>query len=346
MSCSKKQDSPDTGAAGTSTKTSRLDKHASISSKYESSNKYDEDFDDFDPRGTLSSSKTGPSAAGINQMDLFVPSFIDMFDAPVSFPTDNNPTSLNKVQSEVDLFAGADFVSATPEPEAGKSPVPQTNVDLFASQPTPAVSSPIDFFVAPDPVTQPGNDASKSDTASNIVDPFTAVFGGSNPLGALASQTDPLSINSDKNSPNDENGGKINESLMETKSPPKKEAFQVKSGIWADSLSRGLFDLNITARKCFFIDNLLLLFSATCLDDKLSLIFTPEAKKVNLADVGIVGGLTDGSEEKDKGLLPSLYMGSTTGVGSGAFTTSASMSDDDFFSSLSSQQYEYGGSQK
>jgi len=28
----------------------------------------------------------------------------------------------------------------------------------------------------------------------------------------------------------------------------KKENFQVKSGIWADSLSRGLIDLNITAR--------------------------------------------------------------------------------------------------
>ena len=30
---------------------------------------------------------------------------------------------------------------------------------------------------------------------------------------------------------------------------PRKETFQVKSGIWADSLSRGLIDLNLTARK-------------------------------------------------------------------------------------------------
>ncbi|KAL3645959.1 hypothetical protein CASFOL_011139 [Castilleja foliolosa] len=322
---SKKQDSPATRAAGTSTKNSQLDKHASVSSNNESSNKYDGDFDDFDPRGTLSSK----SSAGSNQVDLFGPNFIDMFDAPVPVPTDNKPTSLNKVQSEVDLFADADFVSATPEPEAGKSPVPQTNVDLFASQPTPSVSSPIDFFATPDPATPPGNDASKPDTASNVVDPFAAVpmnnFNVSDSLGTLASQTDPLSIKSDKISPNDGNGGKNNESLVATESPPKKEAFQVKSGIWADSFNRGLFDLNITA----------------------------PAKKVNLADVGIVGGLTDGSEEKDKGHLPSFYMGSAMGVGSGAgksaFTstlTSTSMSDDDFFSSLSNQQYQYGGSQK
>ncbi|XP_039848970.1 clathrin interactor EPSIN 1-like isoform X3 [Panicum virgatum] len=36
-------------------------------------------------------------------------------------------------------------------------------------------------------------------------------------------------------------------SMSESKSDVKKGAFQVKSGIWADSLSRGLIDLNITA---------------------------------------------------------------------------------------------------
>ncbi|KAK6116846.1 hypothetical protein DH2020_049412 [Rehmannia glutinosa] len=312
---SKGQSSSATGASETSTKTSAMDKNAPVSSKNASSDKYDEDFDDFDPRGTSSSK---PSA-GSNQVDLFGQNLVDLLDAPVSIPTDK-PTSLDNFSSEVDLFAGADFVSATPEPEAGKSPVPQTNVDLFASQPTPAVSTTIDFFAAPDPVSQLDNESSKSDPTSNIVDPFAAVpmnnFDGSIPMGAITSQTDPLSTVSDVKSPDDENHGNINESLMETKSPPKKEAFQVKSGIWADSLSRGLIDLNITAPK-----------------------------KVNLADVGIVGGLTDGSDEKDKGPLPTFSMGRAMGVGSGvgksAFTSTSTTSDDFF-----SQQYQFGSFQK
>jgi len=38
------------------------------------------------------------------------------------------------------------------------------------------------------------------------------------------------------------------------------------------------------------------------------------AKKVNLADIGIVGGLSDGSDEK---AMPSWTMGTTSGLGMG-----------------------------
>ncbi|XP_022030803.1 ubiquitin carboxyl-terminal hydrolase 6-like [Helianthus annuus] len=41
------------------------------------------------------------------------------------------------------------------------------------------------------------------------------------------------------------------------------------------------------------------------------------AKKVDLTDVGIVGGLSIGVEEKHKGLPNSLYMGRAIGTGSG-----------------------------
>lgn len=42
------------------------------------------------------------------------------------------------------------------------------------------------------------------------------------------------------------------------------------------------------------------------------------AKKVNLADIGIVGGLSDGSDEKEKGLPTSAaYMGRAMGTGTG-----------------------------
>lgn len=86
------------------------------------------------------------------------------------------------------------------------------------------------------------------------------------------------------------------------------------------------------------------------------------AKKVNLADVGIVGGLTDGTEEKDKAALASFYMGRAMPMGAGSgFTSMATTTNDNFFSSLSSQssttndnffsslsgqQYQYGSFQK
>lgn len=65
------------------------------------------------------------------------------------------------------------------------------------------------------------------------------------------------------------------------------------------------------------------------------------ATKVNLADIGIVGGLTDGSAETDKGPLPSFYMGQAMGAGSGAgrppftetSTSAPTTTIDDFFSS-------------
>lgn len=72
---------------------------------------------------------------------------------------------------------------------------------------------------------------------------------------------------------------------------------------------------------------------------------------MNLADVGIVGGLSDGIiEEKEKGPTTSYYMGRAMGAGSGlgksGFTSQGSAGDD-FFSSLSSgQPYQYGGFQK
>ena len=72
-------------------------------------------------------------------------------------------------------------------------------------------------------------------------------------------------------------------------------------------------------------------------------MFVVAAKKVDLSDVGIVGGLSAGTEEKDKGLPNSLYMGRAMGTGSGlgkstGYSTSATADMDDFFSSLSFQK--------
>nr|AFK49429.1 unknown [Lotus japonicus] len=109
-------------------------------------------------------------------------------------------------------------------------------------------------------------------------------------------------------------------SLADSKVSPKKDAFQVKSGIWAESLSRGLIDLNISAPK-----------------------------KVSLADVGIVGGLSDGFDEKEKGTPPpSFYMGRAMGSGSGLGMSGVPSSQpgtgDDIFSNWGGHQF--GGFQK
>ncbi|XP_073122664.1 clathrin interactor EPSIN 1 isoform X2 [Henckelia pumila] len=305
--------------ASTTTKTSLPDKSASVtsqSSNVQTDKFVDDDFEDFDPRGTSSAK---PSA-GSNQVDLFGQNFVgDLLDAPISSSTDKF-TSEND-PSEVDLFADAAFVSATPQPQVEKLPRPQTNVDLFASQPAPAVSSPMDFFATPEPAPQHDSNASKSDAANDTFDPFAAIplnnFDGFASISSINSHTYPSSTASNQSSYSEGSHGNANGSPLETKSPPKKDAFQVKSGIWADSLSRGLIDLNITAPK-----------------------------KVNLADVGIVGGLTDGTEEKEKGPLPSFYQGRAMGIGSGlgrsSVASTTSTNNDDFFSGLSSQQYEFG----
>ncbi|CAI9771735.1 unnamed protein product [Fraxinus pennsylvanica] len=319
---SKDQDSVAASASKTSTKTSKPDKYAAAASQSSSvaSNNYDDDFDDFDPRGTTSAK----TPAGSNQVDLFGQNLIgDLLDSPVPVPMAKS--DLNNDKSEVDLFADADFVSATPQSEVRKAPDPQGNVDLFASQPapSPAVSSTFDFFAAPDPAPQPDNNASKSDATTNIVDPFAAVplnnFDHSDPFSSFTSHTGPISTASTERSSNDGSNANGNGTSVDTKPVPKKDPFQVKSGIWADSLSRGIIDLNISAPK-----------------------------KINLADVGIVGGLSDGSEEKDKGPVTSFNMGRAMGSGSGlgksGFTSTTG--GDNFFSNLGSQQYDFSSFQK
>lgn len=66
---------------------------------------------------------TEPSS-GSQQVDLFGQDLIgDLMDVPVSVPTDKS-NSLDNDPSEVDLFADAAFVSATPQPAAEKKPEP------------------------------------------------------------------------------------------------------------------------------------------------------------------------------------------------------------------------------
>ncbi|GJM93201.1 hypothetical protein PR202_ga09742 [Eleusine coracana subsp. coracana] len=156
-------------------------------------------------------------------------------------------------------------------------------------------------------------------SSAALFDPFAAIpmksFDGSDSFGTFSSNTGsvptepkqnpPRGIKSSEHSPSEKlNSGAftsqtesptasamkpINKSPTKleppstsaTKSDVKEGSFQVKSGIWADSLSRGLINLNIASPK-----------------------------KADLSDVGVVGRLSNGSSEK-------RYNGTTMGTGSG-----------------------------
>ncbi|GLT57218.1 hypothetical protein SLA2020_302060 [Shorea laevis] len=138
-------------------------------------------------------------------------------------------------------------------------------------------------------------------------------------FGSFTSLYDTVSKEPKQNPANDDNLNNLTVKSLEDPKPPQKDTFQVKSGIWADSLSRGLIDLNITAPK-----------------------------KVNLADVGIVGGLSD-TDEREKGPPTSFYMGTAMGSGSGLGRTGYSSSQatgDNLFSTLGGQHYHFNGLKK
>nr|KJB27271.1 hypothetical protein B456_004G288200 [Gossypium raimondii] len=273
----------------------------------------DDDFDDFDPRGT---SRSNPATGDSNQVDLFGQSLMDdLFNGPASAPMEHSVTSTES--TEVDLFADATFVLAPNKAVIEASP--QAQVDLFASQPAivPAVSPTVDLFAATDPVVQPDIMVPKPDpTNASIIDPFATV-----PLSNFHSSSDIFgSFTHHSNSPWKEptqtpiNDVNLNNNMntkpsQDIKPPQKKDAtFQVKSGIWADSLSRGIIDLNISAQPC-------------------------TVKKVSLADVGILGELSD-VDKRDKGPPTSLHMGRAMGTGSGFGKTgfTSATAEDDIFS--------------
>lgn len=157
-------------------------------------------------------------------------------------------------QNEVDLFA---------------SKPAQNEIDLFSSPTEPvipsSVTSTVDLFSIPEPVGQPVSKSENSGpTNNNIVDPFAAVplnkFDGSDLFGEFTSDT--VSSQPSKSPTSDgSHDNMIGNSLAESKTPPKKDPFQVKSGVWSDTLSRGLIDLNISARKFLFPLAFLIAFS-------------------------------------------------------------------------------------
>nr|CAB3485644.1 unnamed protein product [Digitaria exilis] len=321
-------------------------------------NNSEDDFDDFDPRGS-----NGKATAKPSEVDLFGPNLMDDFiDASASTPATDSA-----VEPQADLFADADFQSATASTETATNMGVQGNVDLFADKTSFAAAFPPQTGFIPPPssgISSEANTSVSKNTAPEPFDPFSDIplnsFDGSDPFGGFSSNAgsstvprppthsstgkistsgqnlqaasdfgafvsnneeaakDPFDLSSTvsvgktplaapKTDASDfgafvssteevakdpfdlsssSNLGRTDQTPLAAPKPSsKKENFQVKSGIWADSLSRGLIDLNITGPK-----------------------------KVNLADIGIVGGLGDGSDEK---AMSSWTMGTTSGLGMG-----------------------------
>ncbi|KAL9259401.1 Clathrin interactor EPSIN 1-like protein [Drosera capensis] len=309
------QELPTSRSSKQSTKDNKTSGHNAVSqpSSVAPSSQLDEEDNDFDPRGT---SKRKPAGESKPEKDLFGQSlFDDLLDAPVPVTSVTN-------SADVDLFADASFVSVTPKSEVASNSGIQPSIDLFASAPASSapVTSTIDFFAAPTPDLQPSADSTATSNL-NSQDPFAAVplnkFDGSDLFGAFTSDMH-SSSSQPIQKPTTVNGNSIPVPVA----PQKEDNFQIKSGIWADSLSRGLIDLNISAPK-----------------------------KMSLADVGVVGGLNGGSDEKQKAPQATYYMGRAMGSGTGGLGTGMSSSSpptaaDDIFSNFSSQQYQFGGFQK
>lgn len=193
------------------------------------------------------------------------------------------------LQKNVDLFASQPDTMQKNVDLFATGPAPlQKNVDLFASEPGPtsASSSTMDFFSAPDPVTQSAINSDQKSTS--LADPFAAIainnFDSSDPFGEFTQSSANASTMSHSIGASAETKpiSNSNGSTIETKPAPKKDAFQVKSGIWADSLSRGIIDLNITARKLSFYN-----FSAYLKEH--DYIFYYTFNRINLFNI-VLGG--------------------------------------------------------
>ncbi|KAI3915310.1 hypothetical protein MKX01_035569 [Papaver californicum] len=157
------------------------------------------------------------------------------------------------------------------------------NVDLFASKPSSSSASSstiIDFFTTRKPVLQvktntPGDESINSQTGDlfsgmqlngfdqsisshTFFDPFSGKqpnsFDDSDHFDAFTFHTDQVSGKHTQMISSISEGCLENQdpnTSRDSKHPLKKDPFQVISGGWEDTLSRGLIDLNISAGKFF-----------------------------------------------------------------------------------------------
>lgn len=290
---------------------------------------------------TTSTSTATPnvSTPAVPEVDLFADAAFQSANAPLEAAT------VSHTQDKIDLFAGrlssADSFTSDTEFSVRGSPNkssekkmssvvhPSTSAfDPFKQSFATSFPSDAEFSVHdPTSKSSQGKTPTPEHSSTAAFDPFAAIplksFDGSESFGTFSSNTASNITELQRDSsggPKSSDHGPLEDanfdaftshlgssttsatesmnkpikklgqdSMSASKSVAKKETFQVKSGIWADSLSRGLIDLNITSSQ----------------------------KKVDLSDVGIVGPLSGGSEDKGP-----WYMGATMGTAPGLVSSS------------------------
>ncbi|MQM00897.1 hypothetical protein Taro_033641 [Colocasia esculenta] len=263
------------------------------------------EFDDFDPRG---SSTSNPVVTNFKKVDLFGDSLVsDLMDAP---PSSTETVSNTVSAHDIDLFADASFVSAL-HAEASTGSSMQSQLDLFADQPAAPASFPNVQLLSKSDLSITTETKSPPATEKSTFDPFAAMP-LNNPesyvlFGAFTSPSNYTGPEPSQNPGEDILDNQNQSTSLSSKPAPTKGTFQVKSGIWADSLSRGIIDLNLTARKC------LLIFSRQMiLATDTSRILGEPGEEPRLADIAEVTNWPSGQRIPSRGwhaVCPRRHLG-------------------------------------
>lgn len=280
--------------------------------------KANDDFDDFDPRG--SSKPVAATPVPDFTDDLFGPpssgSHSDVMKAVLPpAPSAVSPSigaRVNGPKPGTDLFADASFSTTFVDPPTSatnslnKSPLDAvfpSSQDLFAPQTLstiPATSSNfgIDEEFGMFEAAPPKSSSAKSvyGKADPLDDNLFSAFGtpdASKPPTILKSQGLPSLTGVTQLQPII---GQQSNAAVAAKFQQQKEKFEPKSSIWADTLSRGLIDLNITAPRSH-----------------------------SLADIGIhLDSIPSSERREDEKKTPTFSMGKAMGSGSGLGRAGAS----------------------
>uniref|UniRef100_A0A0D6QWN1 ENTH domain-containing protein n=1 Tax=Araucaria cunninghamii TaxID=56994 RepID=A0A0D6QWN1_ARACU len=284
-----------------------------------------DEFDDFDPRGSSKTVAATPVATFTD--DIFsLPSAGKHSDVMKAIPPP--PSSAGSVpisagvsgtSSGTDLFTDASFNATFVDPPASatkslnKSPLDTLfppSEDLFAAQTssTVSVTASTTFGISGGSSMFEAAPSKSSATQSGFgnADPFEGnVFGDfvtsetSEPPSMFQSQAQPFvpaATQAFEKTSQQPTAAEHSNTTVAAKSQQQKEKFEPKSAIWADSLSRGLIDLNISAPK-----------------------------STSLAEIGIhLDSITSSERKEEEKKAPPFSRGKAMGSGSGLGRAGAS----------------------
>ncbi|KAH9300316.1 hypothetical protein KI387_011899, partial [Taxus chinensis] len=287
--------------------------------------KANDDFNDFDPRGSSKPAAAtpvstftdddlfGPPSAGIHSdvMKSIPPPPPSAASAPIS-------GAATSPWPDTDLFANASFNATFVDPPASTSNTLNKSLldalfpsseGLLATQSSSTISVTSSNFGISEEYGMFEAAPSKSNTMESVygkADPldgnlFSAfeTVQASEPPSLFQSQTQlfvPGVTEVAEKISQPPTVAQHSNKAVAAKSQQQREKFEPKSSIWADTLSRGLIDLNISAPRSH-----------------------------SLADIGIhLDSITSSERKEEEKKMPNYYMGKAMGSGSGLGRAGAS----------------------